>query len=175
MFDKYYSKTDESPLYACALILHPRCRTKYIRANWKPRWQRPVLKKVKELWVSYRDGENEIFIPSPHSSREEDRNDHLDEYDRAVQNLRKYIRPSTEDEFDDYSNGEPCDIGKISALQWWCQKPQQDRWPKLSSMAIDILSIPAMSAEPERVFSGARRTISWERAQMGATNLERVE
>lgn len=26
-------------------------------------------------------------------------------------------------------------------------------------MAIDILSIPAMSAEPERVFSGARRTI----------------
>ena len=42
-------------------------------------------------------------------------------------------------------------------------------------MAIDILSIPAMSDEPERVFSGARRTVSWERAQMGAENLERVE
>jgi hypothetical protein len=42
-------------------------------------------------------------------------------------------------------------------------------------MAIDILSIPAMSDEPERVFSGARRTISWERAQIGAENLERVE
>jgi len=42
-------------------------------------------------------------------------------------------------------------------------------------MAIDILSIPAMSDEPERIFSGARRTVSWERAQMGAKNLEKVE
>jgi hypothetical protein len=42
-------------------------------------------------------------------------------------------------------------------------------------MAINILSIPAMSDEPERVFLGARRTISWERAQLGAENIERVE
>ena len=42
-------------------------------------------------------------------------------------------------------------------------------------MAMDILSIPAMSDEPERIFSGGRRTVSWERAQMGAENLERVE
>ena len=39
-------------------------------------------------------------------------------------------------------------------------------------MAIDILSIPAMSAEAERVFSGARRTISWERSRLGATVVE---
>jgi hypothetical protein len=42
-------------------------------------------------------------------------------------------------------------------------------------MAIDILSIPAMSAEPERVFSGARRTVSWERAQMDPETLEMTE
>ena len=42
-------------------------------------------------------------------------------------------------------------------------------------MAIDILSIPAMNDEAERVFSGARRTMSWERAQIGPKNLERVE
>lgn len=30
----------------------------------------------------------------------------------------------------------------------------------LSLMALDILSVPAMSDEPERVFLGARRTIS---------------
>jgi hypothetical protein len=42
-------------------------------------------------------------------------------------------------------------------------------------MAIDILSIPAMSDKPERVFSGARRTVSWDRVQMGAETLERVE
>jgi hypothetical protein len=39
-------------------------------------------------------------------------------------------------------------------------------------MAINILSIPAaMSDEAERVFSGARHTMSWERASMGPENL----
>lgn len=42
-------------------------------------------------------------------------------------------------------------------------------------MAIDVLSIPAMSAESERVFSGARRTITWERHKLGADVVERTE
>ena len=42
-------------------------------------------------------------------------------------------------------------------------------------MAIDILLIPPMSAEPERVFSGARRTITWSRFKLGAENVERIE
>ena len=42
-------------------------------------------------------------------------------------------------------------------------------------MATDILSIPAMSADPERVFSGARRTISWDRMLLGATTIEKGE
>ena len=33
-------------------------------------------------------------------------------------------------------------------------------------MAIDILSIPSMSDEPERVFSGAHRTVNWDRGQL---------
>ena len=33
---------------------------------------------------------------------------------------------------------------------------QRTRYPLLSKIAIDIYSIPAMSSEPERVFSGAK-------------------
>ena len=32
-----------------------------------------------------------------------------------------------------------------------------------------------MSAEPERVFSGARRTISWERMQLGDETIQMLE
>ena len=32
-----------------------------------------------------------------------------------------------------------------------------------------------MSDKPERVFLGAHYTISWERAQLGAKNIKRVE
>jgi hypothetical protein len=62
-----------------------------------------------------------------------------------------------------------------SPLAWWLREEQQQRYPRLSKMAIDILSIPAMSAEPERVFSGARRTIAWDRCQLGGRTVERGE
>jgi hypothetical protein len=42
-------------------------------------------------------------------------------------------------------------------------------------MVIDILSIPIISDKPERVFLKTRRTILWERAQLSAINIERVE
>jgi hypothetical protein len=42
-------------------------------------------------------------------------------------------------------------------------------------MAFDILSVPAMSDEPERVFSGARRTITWDKAQMEPNTIEMRE
>ena len=42
-------------------------------------------------------------------------------------------------------------------------------------MAIDILSILAMSAEAERVFLGARRQIPWSRASLGAKMVEQME
>ena len=99
----------------------------------------------------------------------------LNEFNQIAQDLGKYARPASQDEYEDYSNGEPYDIGKISALEWWCQDQQRKRWPRLSFMAIDILSIPAMSDTPERAISGGRRTISWERARLGAENIERVE
>jgi hypothetical protein len=42
-------------------------------------------------------------------------------------------------------------------------------------MVIDILSIPAMSDEPERVFSEAHRTILWEREQLNPETVEITE
>jgi hypothetical protein len=99
----------------------------------------------------------------------------LDDFDEIVQKLGQYTRPGSQDEYEDYCQGEPYDIKDLSALQWWRQDAQRKRWPRLSLMALDILSIPAMSAEPERVFSGGRRTVSWDRTQMTAETLEMVE
>ena len=40
---------------------------------------------------------------------------------------------------------ESYDPGMKGALAWWYQDTQRQRWPRLSLMAIDILSILAMS------------------------------
>ena len=61
------------------------------------------------------------------------------------------------------------------AIQWWLEPTQQLNYPNLAQMAIDILSINPMSAESERVFSGCRRTLSWDRASLSATNLGYIE
>jgi hypothetical protein len=42
-------------------------------------------------------------------------------------------------------------------------------------MALDILSIPAMSADPERLFSGAKITISDRRTSLGIYTIEALE
>jgi hypothetical protein len=42
-------------------------------------------------------------------------------------------------------------------------------------MAIDILLIPPISDKPERVFSEARRTVSWDRGQTEAETIELIK
>jgi hypothetical protein len=52
---------------------------------------------------------------------------------------------------------------------------QRIAYPNLQKMALDILSIPAMSAEPERLFSGAKITITDRRNRLGVDTIEYLE
>ena len=60
-------------------------------------------------------------------------------------------------------------------LPGWLRDEPKERFLRLSKVAIDILSTPAMSADPERTFFGARRTISWDRMLLGASTIEKGE
>ena len=56
---------------------------------------------------------------------------------------------------------------------WWLE--QRTTYPALLVMALDILSIPAMEAEPERLFSGAKVTLTDRRNRMKVEVLEALE
>ncbi len=173
-FEEYYRKTDSSPLYAAAVILNPSRRTKYAKIWWKKDYQKAILPKVKQLWIDYRDSAppaNIVSYEIPEITPPKE----LDEFDRIVSEFNERItRPASQDEYEDYCTEAPHEVQK-SPLQWWCESSQRKRWPRLSMFAIEILSIPAMSDEPERVFSGGRRTVSWERMQIGMSSLEHTE
>jgi hypothetical protein len=62
-----------------------------------------------------------------------------------------------------------------AAIDWWCEPRQRQRFPNLHRMAVDFLSIPAMSAEPERLFSECKRILTNDRHSMHADTLEAVE
>jgi hypothetical protein len=155
------------------VILHPNRRKAYLDRNWRVEWRKPALKSARKLWETYRKKVSvPISVEPPRTSAGKESED-LSVFERIGRKLESNQGVSKE-EFDDYVSREPTPID-ASPLQWWCQDIQRKRWPRLSLMAIDILSIPAMSAEPERVFSGARRTISWDRAQLGAESVEKLE
>jgi hAT family protein len=170
-------KTDMSALYAAALILHPSRRTRYIELNWPKKWVKTTLERVKRLWEEYREAAPpSVSLVFPPYDGRIDEPRRLNTFDQIAQSLKQASRPASQDEYDDYNSGEPYELGKgISALTWWCNDTRRHRYPRLSYMAIDILSIPAMSDEPERVFSGARRTVSWERGQLGTETIEMIE
>ena len=52
---------------------------------------------------------------------------------------------------------------------------QRKTYPNLSVMALDVLSIPAMSAEPERLFSSAAITITDRRNRLGIESIQAIE
>ena len=81
---------------------------------------------------------------------------------------------SAGDPFLKFIKADPFEIKLKTALQWWIEH-REDYPRQLSKMAINLLCIPAMSAEPERLFSGARRQIPWTRAKLSGKLVEQME
>ena len=167
-FDKYYSMTDSVTAYAAALLLTPNRRKAYIMRNWKISWQTEVIKNVRKLWEKQYKDKAPIRASSSELVKEPDEFD-LWERDQS-------ILTQISDEFEAFITGTLVPLEKTkSALDQWLQLSQRRSYPNLSQMAIDILSIPAMSAEPERIFSGCRRIISWTRMRLGIKVIEEGE
>ncbi|OAV93878.1 hypothetical protein PTTG_27195 [Puccinia triticina 1-1 BBBD Race 1] len=52
--NKYYSLTDNSPLYRIAIILHPLFRDKYFKLlRWEPEWIAEAIQLAREMWVTF--------------------------------------------------------------------------------------------------------------------------
>jgi hypothetical protein len=162
-FDDYYSRTDDTPVYAAAILLHPSLREAHLKEAWKdqPQYISPAIQAVRRLW--------DDFKPQQEPEIEED----LSAYEAYKKRI--YQKSSCHDEFSRFIEGPTLPIGASSALSWWLEPTQQTSYPSLHRLAINIFSIPAMSAEAERVFSGARRTVSWDRSRLSAQIVEYTE
>jgi hypothetical protein len=78
------------------------------------------------------------------------------------------------DEYSTYCSEDPLPYAPNPNLiyKWRCL---EGRFPLLAKMAFDILSIPAMSAECERVFSSAKHLLSDSRNALCPETIEGVE
>ena len=146
--DKYYKLTDESTAYAIAVVLNPRLKTEYLRKHWKPEEVRDFEVKLRARYQEYKE--------KIHASVDDENIGHGDaSYAMNDVEHMLYGISTIEDELEDYLRTAPLkikDSSDFKPIEWWVAN--MSVYPTLAAMAFDFLSIPAMSVEPERVFSG---------------------
>jgi hypothetical protein len=166
--EQYIDLMEEVPAYWSAMILLPAFRTRWIERFLTPERSAVIIAQFKQLYqeeyegiaVAYQEAGQPYRQPRPH-------NEHLvthDFYDPEPD-------PTYIDEVAVYL-GEP--VRPVpNALVWWEENRQ--RLPRLSTMAFNLLTIPAMSSECERVFSSAKLTVGLKRQSLEDNTINMVE
>lgn len=189
--DKYYGRTDESSAYNAAVALHPSNKLEYFRLVWEghPTWIIDAEHKITELWKSKWSGpfDNHILIypacykpkhtvlaiptQSPGSySRDPNR---FTQWKASKQHITPMVTDNT-DELERYFMGNL--VANIkNPIEWWLESTQQRAYPNLARMAVDLLSIPAMAADPERLFSSAGYMINNRRNGLKIDTIQALE
>lgn len=176
--DKYYQLLSETPIYYTGLALHPAYRWKWFDRKWagNPEWIRQAKRIVHDVWhYEYR----ETRLPRMAVNDEKPAPKRQKTYSNPFQEYLEENRcaaPATqgddclepfEDEFQHWiSNHESGDAQVRDPLAYWHEK--RFKYPRLSRMALDFLTIQPMSAECERLFSAAGRMVTPLRSRLEA-------
>jgi hypothetical protein len=182
--NKYYTLSDDSVAYIAALVLHPQYKWKFFDTTWaaRPEWIQAAKDKVQGLWKSYkithvvnRSPDLKLVHPIPAK-----RPRPASQYAFNALAGSDSDDDETVEEYDYYCTHEKrvkmLDVVPFNPLFWWRdQMKQSPRYAVLGRLALDLLSIPAMSAEPERLFSSGRRMMAWERLSLGVDTIEANE
>ncbi|OBS17334.1 hypothetical protein FPOA_12154 [Fusarium poae] len=158
--NEYYEKLGESPLFAAAVILHPRFGISWLEATWVSEeqlaWVRDAKAGIKDYFTRWYDAnqglceETTKYDAAPRTMGQED-----DQYTQWINSKTKkaFATGGSVGELERYLRLEPQDTQ--DAIEWW--RDHRASFPSLSSFALDVFAIPAM------------------RLSMGADTLEHVQ
>lgn len=174
---KYYKLTDETAIYRAAMVLHPKYKFDYFEENWQDQKRsitecrtavRKLYQRYEDNWQDAEDQADDIIESTQESLSE----DEFEAFGTVSGNSNRRKRRKIDDQLDQYTDSGVSEKDKKvkDPLQWWITKGS--KWPILQQMAFDIFSIPAMSAECERVFSQAKRFVTDERNRVSNATVE---
>jgi hypothetical protein len=166
--DQYYQMTDQSPVYVAAVVLHPAYTWKWLRSKWKNRqdWITISEAAVRNFWLSgyanltvepLSTAESTAWMDAALSSDEDG--------DISAPEIDEYSRWCVE--------GRVPDV--YHPLEFWSKARIKHSYPRLSRMARDLFTIPAMSDEPERVFSSCGNMVTPQRGNLSAEVIEEAQ
>ena len=166
--------------YVGATVLNPMHKWQWFNL----RWCTPILAaaltrgkaNLRQLWESSYTEAYTARPPTPQNADPGEVNDFVAFLVRTTAETAERI--AIIDELDDYLR-EPVlllrnhrQANEFRALAWWIEPTQQARYLKLCKMAFDLLTMPAMSAEIERLFSECSLALSTQRLSISQETLE---
>ena len=155
--NKYYSRLSKSPAYYTALALHPAHRFATFEQCWSdthPEWVDHARATVRKLWdeeysqLPLEEGRTEAPQMAPRETLSAF-SKFRDSKQIALSSLYGHTDPI--DKYDRwFRDVDPADEKVEDPLEYWHH--QWHCYPRLSIMALDVMTIPIMSAEVERLF-----------------------
>lgn len=174
--DKYYNLLN-SPAYVGAVVFHPCKKWPHLQRLWDrlpcrqaAGWKKHYDARLQVIWeAKYKDMSLDNR-PEASSTLGNGRMDYIERrlaLARSADKTKLGRRPkqpqasTLQDELAQYCAEPPIDNAayKADPLAWW-RHVGAERFPRLSYMAVDFLTIASSSAETERDFSSAGRMIS---------------
>ena len=157
LFNKYYKLTDDSRAYVMAATLDPRNKHQYFLQKWDKKHHAGVRRKTESMFQEFKISHDVATAVDVSNSPSPSDVDLIEDFDinewrfgrGAVQQeseLQRYLKSPLMVLQGKVANNE------FDILTWW--KANQAEYPILSRIALELYSIPGMSAEVERVFSG---------------------
>lgn len=189
---KYFSLTDKTPIYRAAIVLHPAYKFDYFEQEWAGHkdWIKRCRRDVKELFQEYEERykesedeeEDEPVAParSVHKKRRDSDSsssgeDGFIQHGILTNEYRSRKRQKVVSELERFTERTPTKAEQkiVNPLEYL--KGMKYNYPILFRMAMDIFSIPAMSAECEREFSSADDIVTADRNRLDDTTIECLE
>ena len=176
----YYKLTDDTIVYAAATVLNPILKWRWFESQWDTPELRvyllTTLARIKQLWLTdYAEQSAEpARPPTPQTIRQPTFSSFLHASSRLTQ------RAPARDELQTYLSEQTLSFDteqesdNFRALTWWTEQTQRTRFPRLSKMAFDILTVPTMSAEMERIFSECALALNHQRLSITQETLEQL-
>jgi hAT family C-terminal dimerisation region len=171
---KYYKLADDSPAYYAAEILQPHRKWNWLHQRWSDNdktepWLTTAKKAVQELWEEeYKGKYRTVQLSTRPRQKAHSRPDFSDISQFMV--LEKIETP-TGDSYQNYIERDPeVRLSNEEVLDYWNSRLLSQ--PDMAHFALDMLALPASSAECERVFSSAKLLITSARNRLNPDIVE---
>ncbi|KAI8412282.1 hypothetical protein FOFC_08912 [Fusarium oxysporum] len=162
--EKYYSALDETPIYYAALALHPAYKWAYFEHTWDthPEWVDKAREMVYRVWrTEYANSDILSQADESDDQRPAKRRKFFSPFEANSRHMpARYDSSDDEavkgDEYETWQGSREASDRRVrDPITYWYER--RLKYPRLSRMALDFLTIQPMSAECERLFSAAGR------------------